>query len=65
VIVRLNPASDDGSVWMVSVPYGAVEVPVDFTRLGRGQRSFLGERGGLFEAECEADGWRLIARADH
>ena len=63
MIVKLDPAGTDGQVWMLSVRVGDHDVPVDFTRVDD-QRSFVGEGGGLFVAECAADGWRIIAPAE-
>ena len=62
MIVKLDPASTDRTVWMLSVRVGDRDVPVDFTRV-RDERSFVGDRGGVFVAECESDGWRIIAPA--
>ena len=62
MIVKLDPASTDSTVWMLSVRVGDRDVPVDFTRV-RDERSVVGDRGGLFVAECEYEGWRIIAPA--
>jgi hypothetical protein len=62
MIVKLDPASTDRTVWMLSVRVGDRDVPVDFTRV-HDERSFVGDRGGVFVAECESEGWRIIAPA--
>ena len=62
MIVRLDPASTDGSVWMLSVRVGGRDVPVDFTRVRDEERPFVGTNGGHFVAECKDDGWRIVGR---
>lgn len=65
MIVKLRPASSDRLVWQVSALWGETEIPVDYTHFADEQRSFLGEDGGVFEVEPEAEGWRLVKpRAD-
>jgi hypothetical protein len=63
MLIKLTPASEDLSLWMVSVPRGGQEaVPVDFTTIPEERRSFVGEEGGYFDAEPAADGWELKRR---
>jgi hypothetical protein len=62
-VVKLEPTGSDDEVWKVSVADEHGETPVDFMRVPDESRSFVGA-GGYFEAEPDADGWRLISRAD-
>ena len=63
MLIKLTPASEDMSLWMVSVPRNAHEaIPVDFTTIPKERRSFVGESGGYFDAEPAADGWDLKRR---
>jgi len=62
MIVKLDPASADHLLWKVSVPRDGAEVAVDYTRIAREERSYLGE-GGYFEAEPDADGWQILQPA--
>ena len=63
MIVKLTPASSDRIVWQIAVPRNGEDVPVDYTHFLEEERSFLGENGGLFEAEPEAEGWRVLGPA--
>ena len=62
MILRFDPATSDRRVWRVSVPHGGVDVPVDFTAVTDEQRAFLGDGGGLVEAEPAAEGWEIKSR---
>lgn len=63
MLIKLTPASDDRSVWMVSAARSADDaVPVDYTTIPPEQRSFVGDHGGFFDAEPAADGWELKRR---
>jgi hypothetical protein len=63
MLIKLTPASDDRSIWMVSAPRKAGEaVPVDYTTIPPEQRSFVGDSGGYFDAEPAAEGWELKRR---
>ena len=62
MLIKLTPASEDLSLWMVSVPRGQEAVPVDFTTIPEERRSFVGALGGYFDAEPAADGWELKRR---
>jgi hypothetical protein len=63
MLIKLTPASEDKSLWMVSVPRSPHEaVPVDFTTISKERRTFVGETGGYFDAEPAAEGWELKRR---
>ena len=63
MLIKLTPASEDRTLWMVSVPRSANEAtPVDFTTIPHERRSFVGDAGGYFDAEPAADGWELKRR---
>ncbi len=63
MLIKLTPASEDRSLWMVSVPQIAHEaIPVDFTTISEERRSFVGEAGGYFDAEPAGEGWELKRR---
>lgn len=65
MIVKLTPASEDNRVWKVSVPQDAhTATPVDYMTAREEQRSFLGDKGGYYDAEPAAEGWDVLRRVE-
>lgn len=65
MIVKLTPASENRTVWMVSIPQDRkTATPVDFMSVAEEQRCFLGNEEGYFDAEPEAEGWAVHRRVE-
>ncbi len=62
MIVKLSPTDESKRVWVVSTVKDQQAIPVDYTRVSEEQRSFLGEGSGYYDAEPDADGWRIRGR---